>query len=507
MNNSSSQSTSAAGAVAQQPLGQHGMQQSFATEFSPDDENHGVYGSLMNLAGDVIGTMGAIPCCIICPNPYKSVSQGFVGLITRFGKFYKIVDPGLTKINPITEKLIKVDIKIQIADIPQQVIMTKDNVNVQIDSVLYWHIINPSQSVFGVSDVQSALIERTQTTLRHILGMRVLQELIENREAIGEEIQEVIDAPARQWGVKVESVLIKDITFSKELQESLSSAAQAKRMAESKVIGAQAEVDSAKLMRAAADILNTPAAMQIRYLETMTSMAKGSNTRVIFMPTQSGHEMTPIQAHQLEQMGKHCIPILSGTQRKSPLPMTDTSSTSSGKPEGFMSEYMSDLKSQDLNSFLQQNQPVYDKSTPSKSTQTSQNSHTTGTSSSTPSSDTSTHAQTSERQPFTSKMPVGAHPLPSAHAVYQKQAIHTAALGNCADLNMELSDCLTGRAGTWWDRATMCMKAKERLGKCCQLNKEFLQEKGFASEGNTPAQDQAILDYADDATQKAMKEE
>ncbi|KAG0281381.1 hypothetical protein BGZ95_004411 [Linnemannia exigua] len=297
--------SSTAPVVTQQPLAQHVMQQSFATEFSPDDENHGVYGSLMNCAGDIIGVMGSVPCCICCPNPYKSVSQGFVGLITRFGKFYKIVDPGLTKINPMTEKLIKVDIKIQLADIPQQVIMTKDNVNVHIDSVLYWHVVNPSQATFGVSDVQSALIERTQTTLRHILGMRVLQELIENREAIGEEIQEVIDGPARHWGVKVESVLIKDITFSKELQESLSSAAQAKRMAESKVIGAQAEVDSAKLMRAAADILNTPAAMQIRYLETMTSMAKGSNTRVIFMPTQqNGQDMTPLQANQWEQMAK-----------------------------------------------------------------------------------------------------------------------------------------------------------------------------------------------------------
>ncbi|KAG0369053.1 hypothetical protein BC939DRAFT_463875 [Gamsiella multidivaricata] len=307
MNNSTSQGqpSSSTGVVSQQPLGQHDMQRSFATEFSPDDENHGVYGSLMNAAGEVMGAMGAIPCCFCCPNPYKSVSQGYVGLISRFGKFYKIVDPGLTKINPVTEKLTKVDIKIQIADIPRQVIMTKDNVNVQIDSVLYWHIINPSQSVFGVSNVESALIERTQTTLRHILGMRVLQELIENREAIGEEIQEVIDTPARNWGVKVESVLIKDITFSKELQESLSSAAQAKRMAESKVIGAQAEVDSAKLMRAAADILNTPAAMQIRYLETMTNMAKGSNTRVIFMPTQQGpHEMTPLQTNQWEQMSK-----------------------------------------------------------------------------------------------------------------------------------------------------------------------------------------------------------
>ncbi|KAF9582148.1 hypothetical protein BGW38_000584 [Lunasporangiospora selenospora] len=295
--------------VTRQPTSGAGMQRSFAAEYSPDDDNHGIYGALMNWAGEILGALGSIPCCICFPNPYKaswaSVTQGHVGLITRFGKFYKIVDPGLTKINPVTETMIKVDIKIQIADIPQQVIMTKDNVNVQIDSVLYWHVISPSQSVFGVSNVESALIERTQTTLRHILGTRVLQELIENREAIGEEIQEVIDAPSRVWGVKVESVLIKDITFSKELQESLSSAAQAKRMAESKVIGAQAEVDSAKLMRAAADILNTPAAMQIRYLETMTNMAKGSNTRVIFMPTQHGHnDLTPLQASQWEQMAK-----------------------------------------------------------------------------------------------------------------------------------------------------------------------------------------------------------
>ncbi|KAF9354534.1 hypothetical protein BGX26_007635 [Mortierella sp. AD094] len=275
--------------ITKQPLGQSGMQQSYAAEFPIESETYGLYGSLMNLGGEVIGLTGAVPCCLCCPNPYR-------GLLV--GKFYKIVDPGLTKVNPMTEKLIKVNIKIQIAEIPQQVIMTKDNVNIHIDSVLYWHIVNPSQATFGVSNVESALIERTQTTLRHILGMRVLQELIENREAIAEEIQEVIDAPARDWGVKVESVLIKDITFSKELQESLSSAAQAKRMAESKVIGAQAEVDSAKLMRAAADILNTPAAMQIRYLETMTHMAKGSNTRVIFMPTNQGpNEMTPLQAN------------------------------------------------------------------------------------------------------------------------------------------------------------------------------------------------------------------
>jgi erythrocyte band 7 integral membrane protein len=113
------------------------------------------------------------------------------------------VDPGLVKINPFTEDIRRVDVKIQIGEIPKQVIMTKDNVNVAIDSVLYWHIIDPYQAEFGVSDVKKALIERTQTTLRHILGARVLQDCIENREAISSEIEEVIEPAAKLWGVKV----------------------------------------------------------------------------------------------------------------------------------------------------------------------------------------------------------------------------------------------------------------------------------------------------------------
>lgn len=140
----------------------------------------------------------------------------------------------------------------------------------------------------------------TQTTLRHILGARVLQDCIENRDAISHEIQEVIGPAARLWGVKIESILIKDIQFSKELQESLSSAAQAKRLGESKIIAARAEVDSAKLMREASNFLNNPAAMQIRYLETLASMSKTSNTKVIFLPS-SGSDSASIGQSVLPQ--------------------------------------------------------------------------------------------------------------------------------------------------------------------------------------------------------------
>lgn len=269
--------------------------------------------SPVNSLGACFGTLGAIPCCICCPNPYKSVNQGNVGLVTKFGRFYKAVDPGLTRVNPLSEKLIQIDVKIQLSEVPEQICMTKDNVTLRLTSVIYYHIVAPHKVAFGISNVRQALLERTQTTLRHVIGARILQDVVERREEIAESIREIIDDVAEGWGVQVESMLIKDIIFSQELQESLSMAAQSKRIGESKVIAAKAEVshaqyltpfarhngsrsqadttvlqvESAKLMRQAADILSSAPAMQIRYLEAMQAMAKSANSKVIFLPGSS----------------------------------------------------------------------------------------------------------------------------------------------------------------------------------------------------------------------------
>ena len=165
--------------------------------------------------------------------------------------------------------------------------MTKDNVNLTLTSVIYYHITSPHKAAFGISNLRTALIERTQTTLRHVIGARVLQDVIERREEIAQSIREIIEETATGWGVAVESMLIKDIIFSQELQDSLSMAAQSKRTGEAKVITARAEVESAKLMRQAADILSSAPAMQIRYLEAMQAMAKSANSKVIFLPSQN----------------------------------------------------------------------------------------------------------------------------------------------------------------------------------------------------------------------------
>ena len=221
------------------------------------------------------------------------MGQGTVGLVSKFGRFYKAVDPGLTYVTPVVETIQVADIRLRVDDVSGQSITTRDNVSVRVDSVLYWRVVDPFQATFLIANVRLALMERTQTTLRHVLGARLLQELIENRDAIAHEIAEQIAGPAASWGVSVEGMLVKDIIFSTDLQETLSSAAKQKRIGEGKVIQAKAEVEAAKLMRQAADVLATPAAMQIRYLDTMAGMARTAGAKVIFLPGGSGSANFP----------------------------------------------------------------------------------------------------------------------------------------------------------------------------------------------------------------------
>jgi erythrocyte band 7 integral membrane protein len=161
-------------------------------------------------------------------------------------------------------------------EVPKQVCMTKDNVSLYLTSVIYYRITSPHKAAFGITNIRQALVERTQTTLRHVVGARILQDVIERREELAQDIKGIVDEVATHWGCEVESMLVKDIIFSQELQESLSMAAQSKRTGEAKVIAARAEVESAKLMRQAADILSSAPAMQIRYVKMKSCIVKNS---------------------------------------------------------------------------------------------------------------------------------------------------------------------------------------------------------------------------------------
>jgi len=299
-----------------QPPRREDLQPSYAQAIQPDTEDestHGWYGGMITSLGSIIGTLGAVPCCVCCPNPYRPVEQGSVGLVTKFGRFARAVDPGLVKVNPLSERLIAVDVKIQIVEVPKQVCMTKDNVSLSLTSVIYYRITSPHKAAFGITNIRQALVERTQTTLRHVVGARILQDVIERREELAQDIKGIVDEVAIHWGCEVESMLVKDIIFSQELQESLSMAAQSKRTGEAKVIAARAEVESAKLMRQAADILSSAPAMQIRYLEAMQQMAKSANSKVIFLPATNQTVQEQIANHAHSGEGPSSNPMFSSS--------------------------------------------------------------------------------------------------------------------------------------------------------------------------------------------------
>ncbi|CAO3597742.1 unnamed protein product [Absidia cylindrospora] len=260
-----------------------GLQPSFARVTQASEDEQGFYASMMSGIGNCIGFLGTIPCCVCFPNPYKRVQQGSVGVVTRFGRFQRLVDPGLVKVNPVTESITKSSIKISISEIGRQEIMTKDNVSIAIESVVFWHIVDPYESHFGVTDVEFALIERARTSLRDVCGSHFLQDLIENRDVVSAEIKKIIDPIAQKW-----ATLVKDITFSKQLMESLALAAMATQLGEAKVITSKAEVEVAELLKQSSEILSTKAAFQLRYLETLVAMSKaGQGPKTLFMPLPS----------------------------------------------------------------------------------------------------------------------------------------------------------------------------------------------------------------------------
>lgn len=241
------------------------------------------YQSVLENLGDVFGLFGTF--CCLCTNPYQEVNEGEVGMVTTFGKLSRCIEPGLNYVNTWSEKLYRVNIKTIIREVPAQSCFTRDNVTVVITSVVYYNIIDPQRAIFGIDDIHNAIEERTQTTLRDVIGNRILQDVVEKREEIAEAIEQIISKTAQDWGVNVESILIKDLQLPESVRQSLSKATEAKRVGEAKIINAKAEVESARQMRKASDILSSPAALQIRYLDALQNMSKNPGTRVIFMPS------------------------------------------------------------------------------------------------------------------------------------------------------------------------------------------------------------------------------
>ncbi|HET6515403.1 MAG TPA: slipin family protein [Thermodesulfovibrionales bacterium] len=205
------------------------------------------------------------------------------GVVFRLGRIIPVKGPGLVIIWPIIDKLVRVSLRTVTFDVPAQDIITKDNITVKVNAVVYFRVIDPIKAITAVEDFFYATSQIAQTTLRSILGQSQLDDLLTKRDDLNAELQKVIDFQTEPWGIKVSTVEVKNVDLPAEMQRAIAKQAEAERERRAKVIHADGEFQaSQKLADAAQIIASQPMAMQLRYLGTLTEIATEKNSTIIF---------------------------------------------------------------------------------------------------------------------------------------------------------------------------------------------------------------------------------
>ena len=220
---------------------------------------------------------------IILPMAVKIVTEYERGVIFRLGRLIGAKGPGLFLIIPFIDRMIKVDLRVVTMDVPSQEVITKDNVTVRVNAVVYFRVVDPESSVVKVLDHIRATSQISQTTLRNVLGQSELDELLAQREKLNQMLQKIIDEHTDPWGVKVSTVEIKEVELAEEMKRSMAAQAEAERERRAKIIHAEGEFQaSEKLAQAAAIIGREPSAIQLRYLGTLTEIATERTNTILF---------------------------------------------------------------------------------------------------------------------------------------------------------------------------------------------------------------------------------
>jgi regulator of protease activity HflC (stomatin/prohibitin superfamily) len=213
----------------------------------------------------------------------RVVSEYERGVIFRLGRLIGAKGPGLFFIIPFIDRMVKVDLRVVTMDVPSQDVITKDNVTVRVNAVVYFRVVNPTDVVVKVLDHIKATSQISQTTLRNVLGQSELDELLSKREQLNQTLQEIIDEHTDPWGVKVSTVEIKDVELPETMRRSMARQAEAERERRAKVIHADGEFQaSARLADAANVIAKEPVTLQLRYLQTLTEIATEKSSTIVF---------------------------------------------------------------------------------------------------------------------------------------------------------------------------------------------------------------------------------
>jgi regulator of protease activity HflC (stomatin/prohibitin superfamily) len=207
------------------------------------------------------------------------------GVIFRLGRVIKAKGPGLIILIPVVDRMVKVSMRLVASDVDPQDVITRDNVSVKVNAVIYFRVVDPVKSIVEVEHYAYAMAQLAQTTLRSVCGQADLDELLSEREKINSKLQDILDTHTDPWGLKVANVELKHIDLPTEMQRAMAKQAEAERERRAKVINAEGEFQAATRLADAAEIIaQHPMALQLRYLQTMREMASQSNSTVIPLP-------------------------------------------------------------------------------------------------------------------------------------------------------------------------------------------------------------------------------
>ncbi len=220
---------------------------------------------------------------LIAANAIRILREYDRGVIFRLGRLLGVKGPGIIWLWPFIDKMVKVSLRTVVMDVPPQDVITKDNVSIKVNAVVYFRVLEPQRAIVDVENYLFATSQLSQTTLRSVLGQSELDELLSEREKINLKLQQIIDSHTAPWGIKVSNVEVKQIDLPQEMQRAMAKQAEAERERRSKVISAEGEFQAAQKLSEAAQILaSQPSALTLRYLQTLREIATEKNSTTIF---------------------------------------------------------------------------------------------------------------------------------------------------------------------------------------------------------------------------------
>jgi regulator of protease activity HflC (stomatin/prohibitin superfamily) len=204
-------------------------------------------------------------------------------VIFQIGRFWKVKGPGLILLIPVLQQMVRVDLRIRVLDVPQQDVISRDNVSVKVNAVLYFRVMDAQRAIIQVEDFDMATSQLAQTTLRSVLGQHALDEMLAERDKLNADLQRILDEQTDAWGIKVTNVELKHVDIDESMIRVIARQAEAERNRRAKVIDAEGEMQAAqKFLEAAQIMAKEPQAMQIRYLNTLASIANDRSSTIVF---------------------------------------------------------------------------------------------------------------------------------------------------------------------------------------------------------------------------------